>query len=324
MKKQMLALVLAIAAATGIGGSNTRADAAEETSVVIGGGTKGGVYHQVALGICTLVNEKLGNQGYTCKDQPSQGSATNINAMRRGWLDFAVVQSDHNWQAYHGEKDWKGKPYEGLRSVFSVHPETVMLVTRADTGIQSVSDLRGKRVNIGNRGSGHRENAQDVLRIYGIDWRDDISARDLEPQEAAQALRRGKIDAFFYTVGNPWDGGLALAENVEVRMIPIDAPGIKELVADRPYYVLTAIPGGFYKGMGKDVPTYAVKAVLVTSDKASDEVVYNVVKTVFENLDSFRTMHPAFRSIQPQEMLKGLSAPLHQGALRYYKEKGWM
>jgi TRAP transporter TAXI family solute receptor len=187
-----------------------------------------------------------------------------------------------------------------------------------------VTDLRGKRVNIGDRGSGSRKNAEDILRIYGIDKRDDISARELTPKEASQALSRGNIDAFFMTVGNPWDGGLALAEDVKIRMIPIDAPGIKKLVADHPYYVSTAIPGGIYKGVGKAVPTYAVKATFVTSEEQPEEVVYNVVKTVFENLGRFRTMHPAFRSVQPQEMLKGLSAPLHPGALRYYKEKGWM
>ncbi|MGH7423476.1 MAG: TAXI family TRAP transporter solute-binding subunit, partial [Candidatus Methylomirabilales bacterium] len=252
------------------------------------------------------------------------GSVVNIKAMSQGYLDFAVVQSDHNGQAYNGEENWKGKPVKGLRSVFSIYPETVMLVTRADTGITAVTDLRGKRVNLGNPGSGYRANAEDVLRIYGIDRKADISGRELDPQEAARDLSRGKIDAFFYTVGNPWDGGIQLAKDTRIRMVPIDAPGIKKFVADHPYYVVAAIPGGIYKGVDKDVPTFAVKATLVTSDRQPEEVVYNVVKTVFENLDRFRAMHPAFRSLQPQEMLKGLSAPLHPGALRYYKEKGWM
>jgi uncharacterized protein len=319
----MLALVLVCAAAAGIGGSEGPADAAKKMFVVIGGGSEKGVYYQVAVNICKLVNEKLG-QGYDCKGQPALGSAVNIKALSRGYLDFAVVQSDHNWQAYNGEKDWKGKPYKGLRSVFSLYPETVMLVTRADTGITSVTDLRGKRVNIGNPGSGYRGNAEDTLRIYGIDRREDISARELGPQEAAQALWRGKIDAFFYTVGNPWDGGIALAEDVKIRMIPIDAPGIKKFVADNPYYVVAVIPGGIYIGVDKDVPTYAVTATFVTREEEPEEVVYNFVKTVFENLDRFRTMHPAFRSLQPQGMLKGLPVPLHPGALRFYKEKGWM
>ena len=318
--KKILAPALAVAVA--VGTADVLESAQARKPLVIAGGAETGVYYQVAVDVCKLVNEKLGDQGYQCKGQRALGSVVNIKAMSQGYLDFAVVQSDHNAQAYNGEKDWKGRPYKGLRSVFSIYPETVMLVTRADAGITSVTDLRGKRVNIGNPGSGYRENAEDTLRIYGID-RKDISERELEPQEAARALRGGKIDAFFYTVGNPWDGGIQLAKDTKIRMVPIDAPGIKKFVADNPYYVVAAIPGGIYTGVDKDVPTFAVKATFVTSDKESEEVVYNVVKTVFENLDRFRTMHPAFRSLQPQEMLKGLSAPLHPGALRYYKEKGW-
>lgn len=323
MKKKIVVLLLAIGTAAGIGGFKGPADAAKKTVVVIGGGSETGVYYQVALGVCKLVNEKLGGQDYVCKGLPALGSTANIKALSRGYLDFALVQSDVDWQAYNGEKGWK-KPYKGLRSVFSLYPETVILVTRVDTGITSVTDLRGKRVSISSRGSGVREIAESTLRIYGIDSGDDISARDLELQDATRALSRKKIDAFFHTVGNPWDAGIALAEDVKIRMIPIDAPGIKKFVADHPYYVVAVVPGGIYKGVDKDIPTFAVKATLVTREEEPEEVVYNVVKTVFENLNRFRTMDLAFKSLQPQEMLKGLSAPLHPGALRYYKEKGWM
>ncbi|MFQ5657512.1 MAG: TAXI family TRAP transporter solute-binding subunit [Candidatus Methylomirabilales bacterium] len=319
MKKKMFLL----AVAAGIAGFAGPASSAKKTFLVIGGGSETGIYYQVALGVCKLVNEKLGSQGYNCLGQPALGSVLNIKAVKRGLLDFGVVQSDDNWQAYNGKEDWKGRPYKGLRSVFTIYPETVMLVTRVDAGITSVNDLRGKRVSTGNPGSGTRENAKDVLRIYGIDRLEDISERGLEPEKATRALWRKRIDAFFYTVGNPWKDGQKLANRVKIRMVPIDAPGIKEFVADKPYYVITAIPGGMYNGVDKDVPTYAVKATLITSEKESEETVYNLVKTVFDNLDGFRKMHPAFASVQPQDMLKGLGAPLHPGALRYYKEKGW-
>ena len=320
MKKMLIAPALVVSVA--LGTASTTAQAAKEY-IVIAGGSRAGIYYQVALDICTLVNEKLGSDGYSCKGQPAQGSVLNIRAMKRGWLDFAVIQSDSNWFAYNGEKNWKDKPYKGLRSVFSIYPETVMLVTRADAGITSVADLRGKRVNIGNSGSGTRDNAVDVLRVYGIGW-SDFSDRELETDEAIRALRRGKIDAFFYTVGNPWPGGVDLARSTKIRMIPINAPEIEKLVTAHPYCVHTAIPGGMYQGVDTDVPTYAMKATLVTNEKISEEVVYNVVKTVFDNLDRFRTMHPAFATLQPQDMLQALSAPLHPGAVRYYKEKGWM
>lgn len=323
VKKKTLALVMAVVVVAGIAGFAGPAHSAKKTFLVIGGGTETGIYYQVAIGICTLVNEKLGSQGYNCLGQPALGSVLNIKAVSRGLLDFGVAQSDYNWRAYNGKKDWEGKPYKGLRSVFSVYPETVMLVTRVDAGITAVNDLRGKRVNTGNPGSGHHENAKDVLRIYGIDRLQDISERRLEPKEAARALWRKKIDAFFFTVGNPWEEGQKLAKRVKIRMVPIDSPGIKKFVAETSYNVVTVIPGGIYNGVDKDVSTFAVKATLVTSENASEESVYNVVKAVFENLDQFRKMHPAFASVQPEDMLEGLSAPLHPGALRYYKERGW-
>jgi len=320
--KQAGVVALAVIA-VGIAGFAGPANSAQKKFLVMGGGLKTGVYYQVVLGVCKLINEKLGSQGYECTGNQAYGSAMNIRTLRGNILDFGVVQSDHNWQAYNGKEKWKDKPYEGLRSVFSIHAETVMLVARADAGITSVRDLRGKRVSMGNPGSGTRDNAVDVLRIYGMGW-SDISDRELGPQEAVRALWRGKIDAFFFTVGNPWGEGQKLAKRVKIRMVPIDSPGIKQFVADKSYYVITAIPGGVYEGVDTDVPTYALKATLVTSEKQSEEKVYNLVKTFFDNLDQFRKMHAAFAFLTPQDMLKGLSAPIHAGALRYYKEKGWM
>lgn len=323
MTKKLFASALAIAVAGGTLGFAIPAEGARNF-IRIGGGAKSGVYYRVASSVCELVEEKMGSQGYSCVDKVSFGSVFNLNSVRRGLFTFGVVQSDRHWQAYNGEAEWRGKPYAGLRSVFSVHPETVMLVTRADTGIKSVNDLRGKRVNIGNPGSGQRGNAEAVLRVYGINKDRDITAAELEQPQANEALVKKEIDAFFYTVGNPWDDGVALAQSTAVQIVPIDASRIKELVASHPYCVITVIPGGVYKGVDKDVPTYAVKATVVTSERESEEVVYNVVKTVFENLDRFRKMHPAFKSLQPREMLEGLSAPLHPGAVRYYEEKGWL
>lgn len=248
----------------------------------------------------------------------------NINAIRRGLLDFGVVQSDRNSQAYNGKADWAGWPYKGLRSVFSIYSEVVMLVARANAGIESVNDLRGKRVNIGNPGSGTRRNAEDVLKYYGIDQYRDIKPTELQQHDADRALVAGEIDAFFYTVSQPWHGGVVVANRIQIRLVPIDAPDIKTYVARNPYYVMSVIPAGIYRGVDKDVPTYGVKATLVTSEEKPDEVVYNVVKTVFDNLDRFREANPAFASLKAEEMLQGLSAPLHPGAARYYQEKGWM
>ena len=298
--------------------------AAEQQFLVVGGGSTTGVYYQVALNVCKLVNEKLAPKGYNCIGRPALGSVFNINAIKRGLLNYGVAQSDRVYQAYNGAGSWKGKPYKGLRTVFSVHPETVMLVTRKDTGIKSVGDLKGRRVNIGNPGSGQRGNAEDILQLAGLDKNKDISAEGLQQNEANRALVDKKIDAFFYTVGNPWGGGLEIANSTELAMIPLDSDAVKKFVGGNSYYVLTDIPGGIYKGVDQAVPTYAVKATFVTGEKESEEEVYNVVKTVFDNLDRLRQLHPAFKILKPKDMLKGLAAPMHPGAIRFYKEKGWL
>lgn len=318
--KKMMKFVFASVTAIALAGAATPASAAK--FLVVGGGSTTGVYYQVALNVCKLVNKNLKSKGYNCIGRPALGSVFNINAIKRGLLNFGVAQSDRNWQAYNGAANWKGKAYKGLRSVFSVHAETIMLVARADSGIMKVSDIKDRRINIGNPGSGQRGNAKDILRIYGIDQGKDIKAEGLQQNEANRALVDKKIDAFFYTVGNPWGGGLEISNSTAIRMIPVNSMGIQKLVSGKPYYVMTTIPGGVYKGVSKDVPTYAVKATFVTSDKQPNDVVYNVVKTIFDNLDQFRATHAAFKFLKKEDMLKGLSAPFHPGAMRYYKEKG--
>ena len=315
--------VLALAATVAItAGTFAWTPAKAGQDILIGGGSVTGVYYQVALNVCNLLNKHAGDK-YNCVGRPALGSVFNIRAVKRTLLDFGVAQSDRNFEAFRGRGDWEGKPMEDLRSVFSMHPETVLLVTRADTGINSVSDLKGKTVNIGNPGSGQRGNAEDVLRLYGIDKDNDIDAQGLQQQEASRALVDQKIDAFFYTVGNPSAAIEEPANSTQIKIISINDAAIYGFVDERPYYVMTVIPAGTYKGVDEDVETYAVTATVVTSASASEEMVYDTVKTVFENLDELKATHAAFRVLEPKAMLKGLTAPLHKGAEKYYKERGW-
>lgn len=290
--------------------------------ILVGGGSVTGVYYQVALHLCNLVNRHAGDN-YNCVGRPALGSVFNINAVTRGLLDFGVAQSDVNWQAYTGNADWDGSPVQALRSVFSMHPETVLLVTRADTGITSVADLKGKRVNIGNPGSGQRGNAEDVLRLYNIDPNSDIQAEGLQQHDASRALVDQKLDAFFYTVGNPSAAIEEPANSADIRIVPINSDAIKQFVQERPYYVMTTIPAGTYKGVDEPVETFAVKATVVTNAEASADMVYDVTKVVFEHMEEMQQAHAAFRNLKPDDMLGGLSAPLHEGAQRFYQEKGW-
>jgi uncharacterized protein len=316
-KKWFVAVVVAL----GLALSAPQAMAKQD--ILFGGASITGVYYQVALQISNMMNKHMGGE-YNYIGRPTGGSVFNINALDRGAFDFAVAQSDRNFQGYNGTADWEGKPVTGLRSVFSMHPETVMLVTRKDTGITTVEGLKGKRVNIGNPGSGQRGNAEDVLRIYGLDFSKDFSSEALQQAEASRALVDQKIDAFFYTVGNPSAAIEEPAQSVNLDMIPINSDAIKAFVAEHPYYIMTSIPAGTYRGIDKDIETYAVTATVVTNDSVSEQVVYDMVKTVFENLDELRASHAAFRNLKVEEMLQGLSAPLHPGAEKYYKEKGWI
>lgn len=316
-------LSVAAAGAIALGGIAIQAPdaSAQQRDILIGGGSVTGVYYQVALQTCQVMNKHSGGK-YNCVGRPALGSVFNINAVNRGLLDFGVAQSDRNWQAANGAADWDGKPVESLRSVFSMHPEAVLLVTRADTGIDSIEDLKGKTVNIGNPGSGQRGNAEDVLRLNDIST-DDFTAEGLQQGEASRALVDQKIDAFFYTVGLPNAAVEEPANSIDIRFVDINSDAIKQFISDKPYYVMARYPEGVVKGANA-FETFAVKATVVTSADVDEQLVYDYTKTVFENLDELKKTHAAFRVLEPKDMLGGLSAEIHPGAMKYYKERGWM
>lgn len=289
--------------------------------ILIGGGSLTGVYYQVALHTCNLINTRK-SADYYCIGRPALGSVFNIQAVIRGLLDFGIAQSDTNYAAAKGEGPWAGSPATKLRSVMSLYPETVLLMARAEAKIKSVDDLKGKIVNIGNAGSGHRINAEDILRLHNIDIDKDIYAEGRQQVPASQALIDGQLDAFFYTAGNPSTAIKIPAETVHADLININSEAIKKLVAEKPYYVMSTIPANTYKGISHDTETYAVKATVVASSDLSEQAVYDYVKIIFENLEELKGYHPAFKIMNTKDMLEGLTAPLHRGAIRYYKERG--
>lgn len=291
--------------------------------VIIGAGSVTGLYFSVAQHICSLVN-RYSTSKYQCDGRPALGSVFNINAVSEGLLDFGMAQSDRNWQATLGRSDWQGRPIEQLRSVFSLHPETVMLVARRDSGIRSIEDLRGKRVNIGNPGSGQRGNAEDILRLHGLDSAKDIIASELQQHEASRLIAEGRIDAFFYTAGNPSEAVHFPATRTSLVLVPLNNEAILHFVSGKTYYMMTEIAANTYPGIDALAPTYGVRATLVSSTMTPDDVVYDIVRIVFAHLDELRQLHPALRDLTPNIMLSALTAPLHPGAERYYKERGWI
>lgn len=312
-----------------VGTSGSKANAPEparpsSTFVTIGTGGITGVYYPTGGAIAKIVNKKRKEYGIRCTVESTGGSVFNVNAVMAGDLDFGVVQSDRQYQALNGLAEWqeKGKQ-EDLRAVFSIHPESITLLAATDAGINTIADLRGKRVNIGNPGSGQRQNAIDALEAAGFDYTKDLIAEGIKAAEAPGLLQDGRIDAFFYTVGHP-SGAIkeATAGKRKVRFASIT--GIEALLEKHPYYAKAIIPIALYPGAENksDIETFGVKATFITSAKVPDHVVYAITKEVFENFDEFKKLHPAYQVLTKENMLEGLSAPIHPGAMKYYKEVG--
>ena len=322
----MRSLILAIAVCFCIVGLELTIPVVHAKTVFAAIGTGGltGVYYPTGNAIAALINKKRDIYGIRCTVESTSGSVFNVNAVMAGDLEFGIVQSDRQYQAWNGLAEWKDKgPQKDLRSVFSIHLESVTLLAAKDAGIKAIEDLKGKRVNIGNPGSGQRQNAIDALKAAGIDYKKDLLAEGVKASEAPGLLQDGRIDAFFYTVGHP-SGAIkeATAGKRKVEIIPII--GTEKFFSEYPYYTAGLIPIKLYPGAFNrgDVHSFGVKATLLTSLETSVDVVYAVTKEVFENLEDFKRLHSAYQALSKDNMFEGLCAPIHEGAMRYYKEVG--
>ena len=297
---------------------------AQQTFIAIGTGGVTGVYYPTGGAICRLVNRGRADHGIRCGVESTGGSVFNINAVRNGELEFGVAQSDWQFHALNGTSRFEEQgAFEDLRAVFSVHPEPFTVVARADAGIANFEDLKGKRVNVGNPGSGQRGTMEVVMEAVGWTMDDFALASDLQAAEQSQALCDNNIDAFVFTVGHPSGSIQEATTACDSVLVNVTGEAIDGLVAERPYYRTATIPGGMYRGNDADTMTFGVGATFVSSAAVPEEVVYEVVKAVFENIDQFKGLHPAFANLDPAEMANdGLSAPLHAGAEKYFREAG--
>ncbi|GAB6080208.1 TAXI family TRAP transporter solute-binding subunit [Hydrogenophilus hirschii] len=294
--------------------------------VTIGTGGVTGVYYAAGGAICRLMNKDRAQHGIRCSVESTGGSVYNINTIRAGELDFGVAQSDVHYNAVKGLKQFKDAgPMTELRAVFTIHPEPLTVVARPDAGIKNFQDLKGKRVNVGNPGSGQRATMELLVPAMGMSFSDFALVSELKADEHGAALCDNKIDAFVYVVGHPSANIQDPTTTCGAKLVNVTGPGVDKLIAQYPYFAPATIPGGMYANNPDPVKTFGEVATLVTSAKVPADVVYQLVKAVFENFDDFKKLHPAFAHLDPKDMIKnGLSAPLHEGAVRYYKEKGWM
>ncbi|MFO7770293.1 MAG: TAXI family TRAP transporter solute-binding subunit [Roseovarius gahaiensis] len=297
-----------------------------EEFITIGTGGVTGVYYPTGGAICRLVNKGRKDHGIRCSVESTGGSIYNIKTIRAEELEFGVAQSDWQYHAYNGTSKFEDDgAFEGLRAVFSVHPEPFTVVARADADINNFQDLKGKRVNIGNPGSGQRGTMEVLMDALGWTTDDFALATELKAAEQSQALCDNQIDAMVYTVGHPSGSIQEATTACDSVLVNVSGDAVNGLVDENSYYRTATIPGGMYRGNDDETQTFGVGATFVTSDAVSEEAVYTVVKSVFENFDDFKKLHPAFANLNPEEMATaGLSAPLHDGAAKFYKEQGWI
>ncbi|MGL4231041.1 MAG: TAXI family TRAP transporter solute-binding subunit [Casimicrobium sp.] len=318
--------LVGIAMAVAVTALNAPVSVAQQKFITVGTGGVTGVYYAAGGAICRIVNKDRAKHGIRCSVESTGGSVFNINTIKGGELDFGFAQSDVHFNATKGVAQFKDSGAFGdLRAVFSVHPEPFTVVARKEANIKSFADFKGKRFNVGNPGSGTRASMEELLTTMGWKMSDFSLASELKADEHGPALCDGKIDGFFYGVGHPSANIQDPTTSCGAKLVSLTGPAVEKLVGEKAYYARATIPGGLYPNNPDATTTYGVLATLVASSKTPADTVYNVVKAVFENFDEFKRLHPALGNLKPENMVKdGLSAPVHEGALRYYKEKGWV
>jgi TRAP transporter TAXI family solute receptor len=317
-----------IAAIAGVGlmGLAAPVTAQAEEFITIGTAGQTGVYYVVGQAVCQLVNRASDENGFKCTAPATGGSIANLNAIQAGDMNFGVVQSDWQFHAMNGTSSFaESGPNEKLRSVLSAHADVVTILARADANIASMQDLRGKKVNIGNPGSGSRATAEVLLDALGIKISDLALASELKSAEQSAALCDNKVEAIMFSAGHPVGNITEATVSCDTVFLQVDGPEVDKLVDDTIYYSKASIPAGLYKGQPETINSFGPLATLVSSTDTSEDAVYAVVKALFDNFDRFKGLHPAFANLKEEDMIaNGNIAPLHAGAVRYYKERGWM
>ncbi len=298
--------------------------ASGERIIVIGTGPVAGATYAAGGALCNLVNRERARHGLRCLVESTGGSAGNLERLRRGEIDFALVQSDWQYVAVHSGFGAEREPFTDLRALFSLHAQPVTVVANPQAAIERLDDLKGRRVNLGPAGSGIRAAGEALIGALG--WRrGDFEALTEQSVDAqVEALCNGRIDAFVLPASHP-NGPVAVATgSCGATLVEVTGPAIKRLLAESPFYAPAAIPGGTYRGTARDVRSYGTRATLVTRAALPDDVVYQVVKPVFAHLEQLRAQHAALAGLSAEDMVElANTAAFHAGALRYYREQGW-
>ena len=290
--------------------------------ITIGTGGVTGTYYPTGGAICRMMNKERKTTGIRCSVESTGGSVYNVNVINANELDFGIAQSDTAYQGYNGEGKFEGKAVKGLRSVLAIYPELLAFVVKKSSGIKTLADVKGKKLNVDIPGSGTRMTTDIVLAASGIKHSDLALANELKSSEGPTMLKDNKIDGYFGVFGHPTANIKDASNSVDIDIVPLEGPAIDALVEKYSYYAKGVISGSFYKGVENDVPSIGVKAVLVTKDTIDEKIVYTVAKTILDNFDEFKGLHPAYKTITKESLLEGMAVPQHPGAIRAFKEAG--
>ncbi|MFQ6018567.1 MAG: TAXI family TRAP transporter solute-binding subunit [Kiloniellaceae bacterium] len=324
LRPGVLGLVLLGPVALSLGlGPGPRAAAVERT-IVVGTAPVAGVYFPAGGALCNLVNRERARHGLRCLVESTRGSSDNLDRLRRGEIDFALIQSDWQYLAVENGHGPEGEPFDELRAVFSLHGQPVTVVAHPEAGITRLTDLKGRRVNLGPPGSGIRAVGEMLIGALGWRRRDFAALPELGVDEQVAALCAGRIDAFILPVSHPNGAIAAATESCGAVLIDVTGAAVDRLTAEWPFYAPVEIPGGLYRGNSEPVRSYGARATLVTTVSAPADAVYEVVRATFENLDALTRQHAALAGLAAKQMVEaGNTAAFHEGALRYYRERGW-
>ena len=324
MKKVIVLLAIMAFTLTAIGSVSYAGKA--KVFLTMGTGGIAGTYYPFGGIVCSLITKHLKDSdlAVSAAAQSTGGSVDNINLMMRGQTELALAQNDVAFMAYNGviHKAFKGKPWKKIRAIGNTYPEVVHIAALASSGINTVYDLKGKRVSVGDLGSGVEVTANDIVTAAGMTYKDFSKTEHLGVAESAAHIKDGQLDAMFMTSRIPTPGIQDLASIKKIKLVTIGDEIAAKIQKGKPWYAKTTIPAGTYKGVDKDVPAMAILAMLCTSSDLSEELVYGITKSIFDNTDYLAMAHAAGKAVSAENALKGMTIPLHRGAAKYFKEKG--
>ena len=291
---------------------------AKKDYILATGGT-GGTYYPFGGAIANIWNTKIENMNVTA--QATGASAENLRLINKGEAEYAIVQNDVMDYAYNGTDLFAGEKLANIMTIGTLYPEVVQIAVSKDSGIKSVADFKGKRISVGDAGSGVEFNAKQIMEGYGLTF-DDIKKSNLSFKESAEGIQNGTLDGCFVTAGVPNAALQELAFTAGLTLVPVDGEAAKKICEKYGYYTQTTIPGGTYKGTDDDTPALAIKATLAVSSKLDEQTVYEMTKALFENLDELATAHAKGKEVSAKAAVTGVSVPFHPGAKKYFKEIG--